>query len=222
MAFGSPAIRRPSLPGRLAGTLLLPLLLVPALQADPASAQEEGQEGSASQIQRETPLSRVGLSERFSAIRDSAPSAVDWSLMRQEVAVRYEPSKNEDLSPGTRKNLVLHAALIEGGTVQRHVTSDPVDLLPGATKFDPDVLLPEESMIPDGYRVGDPMSFGEIKVPPGEIMSDLVRDIVADMTKDAPALYLAATPPEGETDGPRTIFPVLVRFVPTGGGGGAP
>lgn len=222
MAFGSPAIRRTPLPGRLVGTMLAALLLVTALHAGPATAQEEGQEGNASQIQRETPLSRVGLSERFSAIRDSAPSAADWSLLRQEVAVRYEPSKHEEISPGTRKNLVLHAALIEGGNVQRHVTSDPVDLLPGATKFDPDVLLPEESMIPDGYRIGDPMSFGEIKVPPGEIMSDLVRDIIADMTKDAPALYLAATPPEGAADGPRTIFPILVRFAPTGGGGGGP
>lgn len=181
---------------------------------DAAVAQEEEDvEAAAEEIEREEPMARVGLTEEFSTALDSAPEAADWELLRQTVALRWEPGKNEELEPGSRRQLVLHAAVIEDGEIREHHTSDATELLPGSTRISPDgEFLPEESMIPDGYAVSNLMALGELEVEPGEIMTGLVRDIVADMTRDAPALYLAATPPEENVDGPHKIHPVLVEL----------
>lgn len=195
-------------------------LVVAAIAPDGAAvAQEQGgsQEG-VQQIERAEPLARVGLTGDFSAVLDSAPEAADWERLRHAVALRWEPGKDEDLSSGARRHLVLHAAVVEAGEVGEHHTSDVVELLPGGTKIDPEgAFLPEESMIPDGYRVGSLMALGEIEVQPGEIMTDLVQGIIGDMTQEAPALYLAATPPEEDAEGPHKIHPVLVRLTPAGG-----
>lgn len=204
---------------RAAGAALAVIVAAAAPDA-PAHGQESQQSReSARQPQRQDPLARVGLTEEFSATLDSAPAAANWKLFRQTVAVRYEPGKSETTDPGTRKHLVLHAAVIREGEIQEHHTSDPAELLPGATKIDPDAFLPESSMIPSGYRISNLMAIGEIEVPPGEIMTKLVRDIIADMTKSAPALYLAATPPEEQAEGPHKIHPILVQLAPSGGSG---
>lgn len=195
-------------------------LLVAATAPDGAidAQEEDGSQAGADQIQREEPLARVGLTEDFSAVLDSAPEAADWERFRHAVALRWEPGKNEDLSSGGRRHLVLHAAVVEAGEIGEHHTSDVVELLPGGTKIDPEgAFLPEGSMIPDGYRISNLMALGEIEVEPGEIMTDLVQGIIGDMTQDTPALYLAATPPEGEADGPHKIHPVLVQLAPAGG-----
>lgn len=203
----------------LLGTALA-LIAAVAAPEGPGEAQE-GQSADSAKIQREEPLARVGLTPEFSATLDTAPAAANWQLLRETLAVRYEPGKSEKLDPGTRKHLVVHAAVIKGGQIQRHHTSEPAELLPGATKLDPDAFLPEESLVPSGYRISNLMSIGEIEVEPGRIMTDLVRDVVADMTKNAPALYLAATPPEEQAEGSHKIHPILVQLAPAPEGGGA-
>lgn len=212
------AIRRPAAV-RILGTAAVAFLVAVTAPDGTVDAQEDdGSQGAANQIQREEPLARVGLTEDFSAVLDSAPDAADWERLRNSVAMRWEPGKNEDLEAGTRRHLVLHAAVVEAGEIGEHHTSDVVELLPGGTKIDPEgAFLPEESMIPDGYRIANLMALGEIEVEPGEIMTELVRGIIGDMTSEAPALYLAATPPEGEADGPHKIHPVLVQLAPAGG-----
>lgn len=215
--------RRTRLLHRVLRTALAVVLAVAAVDTAPAQSQEEGQENAPApaenQIQRQDPLSRVGMTEGFSATLDTAPEAVTWKTFRDGVAVRYEPGKSEGLDPGTRKHLVLHAAVVEEGEIRERHSSDPVELLPGATKLQPEAFLPESSMIPDGYRISNLMAIGEIEVQPGEIMTDLVRDIVSDMTRDRPALYLAPTPPEEQIDAPHKIHPVLVQLAPAQGGG---
>lgn len=212
------AIRRPAAV-RILGTAAVAFLVAVTAPDGTVDAQEDdGSQGAANQIQREEPLARVGLTEDFSAVLDSAPDAADWERLRNSVAIRWEPGKNEDLEAGTRRHLVLHAAVVEAGEIGEHHTSDVVELLPGGTKIDPEgAFLPEESMIPDGYRIANLMALGEIEVEPGEIMTELVRGIIADMTSEAPALYLAATHPEDEADGPHKIHPVLVQLAPAGG-----
>lgn len=209
--------RRPRTVPRILGAALA--LLVAAAAPDAVSeAQEEEAPDAADQIEREEPLARVGLTEDFSAVLDSAPEAADWELFRNTIALRWEPGKNEDFEQGTRRHLVLHAAVVEDGEIGEHHTSDIVELLPGGTKIDPEgAFLPESTMVPDGYRIADLMALGEIEVEPGEIMTELVRGIIADMTTEAPALYLAATSPEDQADGPQKIHPVLVRLAPAGG-----
>lgn len=206
-------------PAATSAVALAAALLVPLVAADTLEAQEDTtgeEETAAEQIERAEPLARVGLTEDFTTVLDSAPDAADWSLLRETVALRWEPGQNEDLEPGTRRNIVLHAAIIEGGEIQEHHTTDPVDLLPGGTKIDPEgAFLPEESMIPDGYRVANVMALGEIEVEPGEIMTDLVRDILGDMTQDSPALYLAPALPEEDAEQPHKIHPVLVQLTAT-------
>lgn len=203
---------------RSVGAAAVALLVAATAPDGTVDAQEEDSQAGADQIQREEPLARVGLTEDFSAVLDSAPEAADWERFRHAVALRWEPGKNEDLSSGGRRHLVLHAAVVEAGEIGEHHTSDVVELLPGGTKIDPEgAFLPEGSMIPDGYRISNLMALGEIEVEPGEIMTDLVQGIIGDMTQDTPALYLAATPPEGEADVPHKIHPVLVQLAPAGG-----
>lgn len=202
---------------RAIGVVIALFLAVAAGDTVPAHGQEGGQQEGGQQIEREEPLARVGVTKEFSATLDSAPRSADWKLLRKTLALRYEPGKNDQLEQGTRKHLVLHAAVIEKGEVQGRHTSDPVELLPGATKLEPDAYLPEASMVPEGYRISSIMSLGEIQVQPGEIMTELVRDIVGDMTKNAPALYLAPAPPEENLDGPHKIHPVLVQLTPSKG-----
>lgn len=209
----APHADRPALASALA---LATILLVPLVATGAAlEAQEEtaDEETAAEQIERQEPLARVGLTEDFTAVLDSAPEAADWELLRQTIALRWEPGMNEDLEAGTRRHLVLHAAVIEEGEIREHHTTDPLELLPGGTKLDPEGgFLPEESMIPDGHRIANVMALGEIEVEPGEIMTDLVRDIIADMTQDTPALYIAPTLPEENADQPHAIHPVLIQL----------
>ncbi|MFW6193561.1 MAG: hypothetical protein ACOC83_08745 [Gemmatimonadota bacterium] len=210
--------RLPAAARALGAAALAALLGAAAPDGWAQAQQDDAQEEAADQIEREEPLARVGLTEEFSAVLDSAPETVDWERFRNAVAVRWEPGKNEDLEAGSRRHLVLHATVVEDGEISEHHTSDVVELLPGGTKLDPEGgFLPDESMVPDGYRITDLMALGEIEVEPGEIMTELVEGIIADMTEDAPALYLAATPPEDDADGPQKIHPVLVRLAPAEG-----
>lgn len=219
MTTAEDATRRPPAACRILGAAAVALLVAATAPDGTVDAQEEDEgPGAMDQIEREEPMARVGLTEDFSAVLDSAPDAADWERFRHAVALRWEPGRNEELEPGSRRELVLHAALIEDGEVGEHHTSDVAELLPGATRIDPEgAFLPEASMIPDGYRIADLMALGEIEVEPGRIMTELVRGIIADMTRESPALYLAATPPEDEADGPQKIHPVLVQLGPAGG-----
>lgn len=211
-------LRRPPA-ARMLGALALGLLVAAIAPDGTVDAQEgNGDEAATGQLEREEPLARVGMTEDFTAALDSAPETAGWQLFRESVGVRYEPGRSEDLEPGERKRLVVHAAIMEEGEISEHHTSDAVEVLPGGTRISPNGdYLPEGSMIPDGLRISDLMALGEIEVEPGEIMSELVRDIIADMTTEVPALYLAATPAEDEVEGPHKIHPVLVQFAPAGG-----
>lgn len=219
MTTAQDATRPPAPLLRTLGAAAAALLVAVTAPDGTADAQEnDGSQGTASQIEREEPLARAGLTEEFTAVLDSAPAAAGWERFRHGVAVRWEPGKNEDLSSGTRRHLVVHLAVVRAGEIDEHHTSDVVELLPGGTKIDPEgAFLPEESMIPDGYRIADLMALGEIEVEPGQIMTELVRGIIADMTSETPALYLAATLPEDGADGPHKIHPILVQLAPTGG-----
>lgn len=191
------------------GAAVTTLLLAIAAWTGPASAQQPSVQGD--------PVTRVGLSEEFSATMDSAPGAVSWEMLRRTVAVRYEPGG--EVTEPTQKHVVLHAAILHRDSVLERHSSDLVELLPGATKFDPDELLPEDSLIPDGYRISGTMGFGVVDIPSGRIMSDLLREIVMPMAQDAPALWLVATPPAEQYEGTHKAYPVLIRLAPGGGAG---
>lgn len=198
----------PATPRGAAAALFSALLLASAAGLSPAAAQQGQGE----------PVTRVGLTQEFSAALDSAPQTVDWELLRKTLAVRWEPGG--EVTDPTEKHVVLHAAVLHQGSVQDQFDSELVELLPGATKLDPDALLPEESMIPDGYRISGTMGFGVVDIPAGRIMSDLLRDIVMPMAQDAPALWLVSTPPEDQVEGSHKAYPVLIQLAPVGGGGG--
>jgi hypothetical protein len=190
-----------------ASALFSTLLLASVAGPAPAAAQQGQGE----------PVTRVGLTGEFSAALDSAPETVNWELLRKTVAVRWEPGG--EVTEPTQKHVVLHAAVLHQGSIGNRYDSDPVDLLPGATKLDPDELLPEESMIPDGYRISGTMGFGVVDIPAGQIMSDLLRDIVMPMAQDAPAIWLVSTPPRDQVEGSHKAYPVLIQLAPAGGGG---
>lgn len=218
MTTAEDAIRRPAA-CRILGAAAVALLVAATAPDGTVDAQEEnGSQGGMDRIEREEPMARVGLTEDFSAVLDTAPRAADWNRFRSSVALRWEVGRSENLDEKSRRHLVLHAAVIEGGEIGEHHTSDVVEMFPGGTKIDPEgAFLPEGSMVPDGYRIADLMALGEIEVEPGEIMTELVRGIIADMTRETPVLYLAPTLPEDQADGPQKIHPVLVRLAPAGG-----
>lgn len=199
---GIPARALSLLGGVAVGALLL-------AGGPPAAVAQEG--GQAAQQEVEGKVYRVGLSEEFTALLESNPDSANWENFRQAVGVRYETDEPE------RTHLVLHVLQIQGGEIQEHYTSDPFEVLPGAWKFAPDQLLPEESLIPSGYRISDVMGFGVIEIPAEEFMDDLLREIIAPMTEQAPGLYMVATPPEEERGETLTAYPVLVQTIPAGG-----
>lgn len=181
------------------------------LAADPATRPAAGQDtASAGQGDATESIARVGVSEEFTAVMDSAPQSITWDQLREALAVHYQGAGTE------RVPLVVHALYIENGEIAQEHTSDPVEVLPGATSFNPDAYLPEESMVPSGYTISGSMALGTISLSPGELMTDLVSDIVLPMTEGSAALYLVATPPEDEWTGPTKSYPVLLQY--SGGG----
>lgn len=199
---------RPARDGEPRRAIVAPLAALLALLAVPAVLQ--AQEGGQSPSQ---PVYRVGVAQEFSAALDSAPQSVTWKQLRQQVAIQYEGAGGGDVE---RQDVVFHAVLLEDKEIKSHHTSEPAEILPGATRFDPDQYLPEESMIPDGLHIGDTMGFGVVEIPSGEIMSSLLRDIIMPMTDGSPALYLVALPPDESRKGTVRAYPVLLQLRSTG------
>jgi hypothetical protein len=172
-----------------------------------AVAQESGQSAGSKAVYR------VGVAQEFSAALDSAPQSVGWEQLRQQVAIRFEGAGGGDVQ---RRDVVFHAVLLQNREIANHHTSESVEILPGATKFDPDAYLPEGSMIPQGMRIQDTMGFGVVEIPSGEIMSSLLRDIIMPMTEGSSAIYLIALPPDDQRSGSVRAYPVLVQLGSTG------
>jgi len=196
---------------RMGGTLLAAglALAVTSLIGVPGAAQaQEGGQSAGSKA-----VYRVGVAEEFSAALDSAPQSVDWKQLRQQVAIRFEGAGGGDVQ---RRDVVFHAVLLQNQEIENHHTSESVEILPGATKFDPDAYLPEESMIPEGMRIQDTMGFGVVEIPAGEIMSSLLRDIIIPMTEGSSAIYLIALPPDDQRSGTVRAYPVLVQLSSAG------
>lgn len=188
--------------GRLAGRLLLLGALLPGLGlADPAPlGAQEAEEASPR-------VAGIAFSDALvNAIEGGA--AISWDQVRNDVAVTLEG----DTQP-TR--LVVHLALVREGGVTDQFTSEPFEILPGATKFSPEDFFPSESMLPGGeFQAIGVFGPGAVDVPAEGFIGDFLMRTLRTLGRQGPVLlFMAAGADQGARASIRSE-PAIIRFQP--------
>lgn len=176
------------------------LLAGTAAAAGPLFAQEPG----------DTPrVAGVAFSDALvTAIEGNA--AVSWEQVRNDVAVTMEGG-----SQAVR--LVVHLALARDGEVASRFTSEPFEILPGATKFSPEGFFPSESMLPgEGFRAFDVFGPGTVDVPAEGFIGDFLMRTLGTLSRRGPVLLIMAAGADAGTRAGIRSEPAIIRYEPAG------